>query len=150
MQVEHAQTFVKTLSANDVGATGSHQAGILIPRLETMLSFFPTLPVHELNPRAAVDFQDVMSGRTWTFEYIYYNGRLTGSSSRNEYRLTRMTDYLREQHAAAGDKLELSKSVDGVRFISHHPASAAHSATTVDPDLVVLSGTWRIRRARSL
>ena len=151
MQVEHAQSFVKTLSANDVGATGSHQAGVHIPRLDTMLSYFPALPMHELNPRAAVDFQDVMSGRVWTFEYIYYNGRLTGSSSRNEYRLTRMTDYLREQRAAAGDKLELSRSVDGTRFISHHPAPPVGSATaTADPDLVVLSGTWKIRRARSL
>lgn len=33
----------KTLSANDVGATGAHQAGILIPKNPKILAFFPSL-----------------------------------------------------------------------------------------------------------
>ena len=33
----------KVLSANDTGETGGHQAGILIPKSEIILSFFPKL-----------------------------------------------------------------------------------------------------------
>lgn len=149
MQVEHAETFVKTLSANDVGATGGHQAGILIPRDQRILSFFPAFAKGNKNPRATVDFRDILSGRVWTFNYIYYNGRLTGESTRNEYRLTGMTDYLREHHVAVGDKVELSKSVDGLRYISHLPAPTG-TTPHEDPDVIILSGTWRIRKAKSL
>jgi hypothetical protein len=150
MQLEFAETFVKTLSANDVGATGGHQAGILIPKLDKILAFFPTLSVDDVNPRKVVTFRDTSTGEIWQFNYIYYNGALTGDSTRNEYRLTGMTDFLRSHSAAVGDGIEISKSVTGERYITHHPQAPVGSQSTSDPDVITLSGTWKIRRARSL
>ncbi|MGJ8720457.1 MAG: EcoRII N-terminal effector-binding domain-containing protein [Salinibacterium amurskyense] len=150
MQLEHAETFIKTLSANDVGATGAHQAGILIPREPRILDFFPQLDPSKRNPRSSVVFCDTESGVEWDFRYIYYNGALTGDSTRNEYRLTGMTGYIRANGLTAGDGLELSKSVTGKRFITHLPADAGHNSGDNDPDIVVLSGTWKTRKARTL
>jgi len=39
----------KVLSANDSGETGGHQAGILIPKNQDILSFFPVLGNSEKN-----------------------------------------------------------------------------------------------------
>lgn len=152
MQLDHAETFIKTLSANDVGVTGGHQAGILIPRVRRILEFFPELDSEERNPRSTVTFLDAQSGAIWSFSYIYYNGAITGDSTRNEYRLTGMTSYLREKHVAVGDGLELSKSVTGERYISHHrnDSTTAFENADLDPDVVVLSGTWKTRKARTL
>ena len=36
------KSISKILSANDIGATGGHQAGILIPKDPRILGFFPT------------------------------------------------------------------------------------------------------------
>src|SRR5215469_7482404 len=44
----------KTLSANDVGSTGAHQAGILIPKDPKILAFFPTLDASTKNPRISL------------------------------------------------------------------------------------------------
>jgi hypothetical protein len=145
--LQHAETFVKTLSSNDVGATGAHQGGVLIPRVSSILNFFPPLNTAEVNPRETVEFIDVQSGAVWTFNYIYYNGVLTGASSRNEYRLTGMTAYLRDNDVVTGDQIELSRSVSGTRYISHVPQGPASaigpSSPSEDPDVIVLSGTWK-------
>ena len=37
------KSITKVLSANDTGETGGHQAGILVPKEERLLSFFPAL-----------------------------------------------------------------------------------------------------------
>ena len=144
--LQHAETFVKTLSPNDVGATGAHQGGILIPRVSSILNFFPFLDISEVNPRVAVGFTDVQTGAAWSFNYIYYNGALSGTSSRNEYRLTGMTKYLRDNEVAAGDQIELSRGISGERFISHVPAMEGPleaQDSNLDPDVIVLSGTWK-------
>lgn len=150
MSVKHAETFIKTLSANDVGATGAHQAGILIPRGTPLIGFFPPLAADEINPRTLVTFEDVHSQKEWAFNYIYYNGALTGHSTRNEYRLTGMTDFFREYAAAPGDKVEFSRSVSGNRYIAYQRTPVFESGDTSmeDPDVIVLSGTWKTRRAR--
>ena len=47
------RTVSKTLSANDVGATGGHQGGILIPKSEAeLLLFLPALDPKVKNPDA--------------------------------------------------------------------------------------------------
>jgi len=147
MTLEHAETFVKTVSANDVGTTGGHQGGILIPKEDSILAFFPSLDTDLVNPRKQVRFVDIETGSEWEFNYIYYNGKITGESTRNEYRLTGMTAYMRDHQVAVGDGIELSKNVAGKRYISHLPANADSSA---DEDMIVLSGTWKLRRARTL
>ncbi len=37
------KTISKKLSANDLGLTGSHQAGILVPKSTELQNFFPKL-----------------------------------------------------------------------------------------------------------
>lgn len=96
----------KVLSANDTGDTGGHQAGILVPREPDILAFFPKLNSNTYNPRCLLHFMDE-SGRFWDFAFIYYNNRLFGGT-RNEYRLTRMTKYIREANLVPGDEVILS------------------------------------------
>ena len=97
----------KTLSKNDTGETGGHQAGILVPKDPEILGFFPQLEATIKNPRVPLDLLDD-TGREWTFMFIYYNGKFFGLT-RNEYRVTGMTAYLREFNLKAGDKVILRR-----------------------------------------
>ena len=111
------RSITKVLSANDAGETGGHQAGILVPKEEILLSFFPSLNKEDYNPRSHIVFTD-NSGMEWEFAYIYYNNQLFGGT-RNEYRLTRMTRFIREAELVTGDEVILTRSVDdeyGVEF----------------------------------
>lgn len=98
----------KTLSANDTGETGGHQAGILVPKDVKILSFFPKLENGIKNPRQILDAIDDV-GHEWTFVFIYYNNRFFGGT-RNEYRLTGMTGFFREFNLKTGDKIVLTRS----------------------------------------
>ena len=102
------QSISKILSANDIGATGGHQAGILIPRDPRILGFFPTLDAKLYNPRCHLMFSDD-ARQKWEFAFIYYNNALF-SGTRNEYRLTRMTKYLRDAGLDVGDEVILRKN----------------------------------------
>lgn len=107
----------KTLSANDLGSTGAHQAGILVPKNPEILKFFPSFQVGVKNPRHFLVFTDEQGDR-WEFCFIYYNGKFFGGT-RNEYRLTRMTTYFRQAGLAAGDELVLKSPPEGglqIRF----------------------------------
>ena len=131
----------KTLSPNDVGETGGHQAGILIPKDERILSFFPKLDIRKLNPRAHILFEDE-TGQSWEFAFIYYNNHLFGGT-RNEYRLTRMTRYLREAGLASADEIILSRDEHGRYFIGHQFAGKAVPFSS-NKSILKLSGGWRI------
>ncbi len=133
-------TIRKTLSANDAGETGGHQAGILIPRDPRILSFFPQLNTSELNPRSHINFEDVV-GTLWEFAFIYYNNRWFGGT-RNEYRLTRMTRYIREAGLVSGDEIILQRNEHGRYFMRHQFADSAES--TGKGSVLTLSGGWRI------
>jgi hypothetical protein len=100
-------TISKILSANDIGATGGHQAGILIPKDPRILGFFPSLDAKQYNPRCHLMFRDDSRTR-WEFAFIYYNNALF-SGTRNEYRLTRMTKYLRDAGLDVGDEVILTR-----------------------------------------
>jgi len=100
--------IAKLLSANDTGETGGHQAGILIPRDEELLSFFPRLDSAAPNPRCHLRFLDD-GGTFWEFAFIYYNNRFFGGT-RNEYRLTKMTRFIRQAGLVQGDELLLSRN----------------------------------------
>lgn len=110
-------TFLKSLSANDVGATGAHQAGILVPKTnKELLGFLPKLSADIKNPSTWIDCLDE-AGASHRFRYVYYNNALHDSSgTRNEYRLTHMTGYFRECGARAGDLLEISRLVGESKF----------------------------------
>lgn len=98
--------FEKVLSKNDTGESGSHQAGILVPKGDrALLEFFPCLDTSVKNPDAIIQCIDE-DGRNWRFRFIYYNNRHHDpAGTRDEYRITRMTGYLRTAGAISGQSV---------------------------------------------
>ena len=137
------RTISKILSANDSGETGGHQAGLLIPKQERILSFFPLLDASRLNPRVHLNFEDE-AGRFWEFAFIYYNNRFFGRT-RNEYRLTRMTRYIREAGLVTGDEVVMHRDSGGSYSISYRrsneqPVSANEAGETI----IRLGAGWKV------
>ena len=141
--MKHSAQITKTLSANDVGETGGHQAGILVPKEKRILSFFPGLNPREKNPRVTLAFREADGITRWDFNFIYYNNRLFGGT-RNEYRLTCMTKYFRAHNAVVGDMVVLSKDVEGRLLVELKRSRNILEVT--DDDVLVLSGGWKIIR----
>ena len=106
--------LTKLLSRNDVAETKSHQAGILIPKYGGFLSFFPHLSSSQFNPDILIKFQDT-SGADWEFRFIYYNNAKFGGT-RNEYRLTRMTRFLKSNNAEPGNGIVLTHDDTGYYY----------------------------------
>lgn len=140
------KTFSKTLSANDVGATGGHQGGILIPKSEAeLLSFLPPLDSSVKNPDAWIECIDE-TGCLRRFRFVYYNNRLHDlNGTRNEYRITYMTGYFRELRAREGDTFEISRDEGESRYAIRviHP-----SVEPVKPDdgsafRIKITSGWR-------
>lgn len=101
--------ITKILSPNDTGETGAHQAGILIPKNPPeILRFFPQLDSKIENPRIRLVFTDLY-GKRWIFNFIYYNNKYRGGT-RNEYRLTSMTPFIKQYDLHAGDEITFSKN----------------------------------------
>lgn len=133
----------KVLSANDSGETGGHQAGLLIPKQKQILSFFPVLDASRLNPRAHLQFEDDAGG-FWEFAFIYYNNRLFGGT-RNEYRLTRMTRYIRESGLVAGDEVLMRRDESGNYFVSYRRSNAKQvSINTAGETVIRLAAGWKV------
>ena len=131
--------IAKILSANDTGETGGHQAGILVPREERLLSFFPRLDARQYNPRCHLNFLDD-GGTFWEFAFIYYNNSMF-EGTRNEYRLTRMTKYIRQANLAAGDEVILTRDEDDRYRISHKRKQQTESTKT---GVLRLGTGWRV------
>jgi hypothetical protein len=102
--------FRKNLSLNDVGATGAHQGGILVPKTDAeLLLFFPALDSNIKNPDAWIECVDA-EGIARRFRYVYYNNKLHDENgTRNEYRITYMTNYFKSMQAKEGDTFEISR-----------------------------------------
>jgi len=132
----------KKLSANDVGTTGGHQAGILVPKDKAILSFFPSLDAKVKNPRMTLVVRESKDGTRWKFNFIYYNNKLFGGT-RNEYRLTCMTQYLRAIDSRVGDDLVFSKDENGSIHVDCVRAEG-RKATMNDQGVLVLGGGWKI------
>ena len=127
----------KTLTANDVGTTGSHQAGIHVPK--SLISYFPQLHRTVLNPDCWLTVESAGERDRWRF--IHYNNAVVGAGTRDEYRLTHTTSALRRLAAGTGDVLELARSGPNAYF--------CHLVTSErDEDMLVLSsdGAWRVVR----
>ena len=136
-------TITKILSANDTGESGGHQAGLLIPRREEFLSFFPRLNPNTLNPRVHLLFDD-QAGRQWEFAFIYYNNRFFGGT-RNEFRLTRMTKYLQESDLKTGDEVLMHRHVDRSYSISYKRANEPRITRLETGRTILRIGkTWKI------
>ena len=137
------QKITKTLSKNDTGETGGHQAGLLIPRESRILSFFPVLDSSLYNPRAHLRFED-QAGSRWEFAFIHYNNKLFGGT-RNEYRLTRMTRYIREAGLSVGDEIVLQRDRNGGYTISYRRAIEPEEVRIEDGESVLKLGSgWKI------
>lgn len=138
------RSFAKVLSANDVGATGSHQAGILVPRSDPeLLSFFPALDPSVHNPDAWITCIDD-AGDEWRLRYIYYNNRFhSDGGTRNEYRLTCLTPYFRRNAVKPGEQLVLTAtSAPGRYLITVGRDQNEQAATAVRAGVIALRG-WR-------
>jgi hypothetical protein len=132
------ESISKVLSENDVGKTGAHQAGILVPKDTKILSFFPALDKKSLNPRVLLTFQDD-GGELWQFAFIYYNNSFFGGT-RNEYRLTRMTKFLRDKGLKAGDEIILEKHKSQATRIKYKRTGSAQERKHI----LKLGANWKI------
>jgi hypothetical protein len=103
------QKFEKILTANDTGHSKSHQAGIHVPKgKHDLLAFLPPLDARALNPSAWLNARDE-SGVIWRLRYIYYNNRLhSAGGTRDEFRITHLTAYMRAVGAAPGDRMTIT------------------------------------------
>ena len=130
----------KVLSSNDVGATGAHQGGILIPKKEEILDFFPQLDLQAENPRITIQFTDDLD-QIWKFNYIYYNNRLRGGT-RNEFRLTGMTAFLKSSNAREGDILIFEKNKEAycIRLKRQSESYVEENGVI----MLVLDNSWRV------
>ena len=129
----------KKMSANDIGLNGSHQAGILIPKNNEILSFFPKMNSIEKNPRVIMRFFDENQEK-WNFNFIFYNNKYFGGT-RNEYRLTCMTSYIRMNDLRVGDEIIFSLNFSGERFIRFKRVSKGYS---IQDGVIRLSDDWKI------
>jgi hypothetical protein len=139
-----SRIFRKVLSPNDANETGAHQAGICIPKsMEQLIGFLGGLDSSIKNPRKTLLFIDD-DGVVNEFNFIHYNNKFhSPKGTRNEYRLTGMTGYLRRCKAQSGFELELSK-LDGESFyrVALVRDENQESKETANPNRVKLSG-WR-------
>jgi hypothetical protein len=133
----------KKLSANDIGTTGGHQAGILVPKEPSILGFFPGLSSAEKNPRVVLVVREKGTRTRWDFNFIYYNNKYFGGT-RNEFRLTGMTRYLRAIAAREGDTLIFTKDGSGAIEVELRRAGRRDSAIEGEGILELGSGWIQI------
>lgn len=82
----------------------------------------------------------------WEFNFIFYNNRFFGGT-RNEYRLTVMTQYLRAIDAKVDDELVFSRDENASYEIDIIRANRA-SSLSLDGDTLVLGGGWTVVQTR--
>ena len=138
-------TFRKVLSANDVGLTGGHQGGVLIPKGNTeLLKILPYLDPNIKNPDAWITCVDE-SKNIHKFRFVYYNNKFHDiNGTRNEYRITHMTKWFKNQVAMNNDELEIAciggnskYYINIIRNLDDH-----NNSTQEGPARIVLKG-WR-------
>jgi hypothetical protein len=139
--------FTKTLSANDVGSTGAHQAGVHIPKGEReLLRFLPHLDPGVKNPDAWL-FCVSENGVLRRFRFVYYNNRLHDEKgTRDEYRITYMTAWFREVGAKEGDVFEIARGPGDAHYSVRlvHPIAATKPVVSEVPAKVRLRGWQRV------
>lgn len=141
--------ITKVLSMNDSGETGGHQAGILVPKGSEALAFFPDLGCEEKNPRVVLHYVDE-SGVDWKFNFIYYNNKFfDAKGTRNEYRLTGMTGYIRDHGLKAGDSIILRHGENDIDEIHCQRASVLNIKTVETADgkekkRLTINSAWKV------
>lgn len=95
----------KHLSPNDTGETGSHQAAIAVS--PTWAEQIAILNETQLNPSVDIAVLCRALSTEWTWRLVHYNGRRFGTSTRDEYRLTNVGDFLRRGDLTAGERIRM-------------------------------------------
>ena len=93
------------------------------------------------NPDAWIRCEDE-SGEIWEMRYVYYNNKLhVSNGTRNEYRITWMTEFLRLNSAKAGDSVvfEATREQDEFRIMLEKRKRVTSDDS---PQLIKLTG-WR-------
>lgn len=139
--MKRTSAITKIMSRNDTGETGGHQAGILIPKRNEILSFFPELGKNEKNPRCQLTFTDIFKDK-WTFSFIYYNNSFFGGT-RNEYRLTGMTNFIKMHGIMAGDEVILKRDENEFYTIMY---SRKGTTSTEITGTLKLGNSWKVIR----
>ena len=111
--------LVKKLTTNDTNSN-IHQAGIFVSNENAVISFFPELDEKIMNPRAEILFLDD-EGNEWIFNYIHYNNKAFSDGTRDEYRITGMSLFLKDNHLSEGHFLFFWKELDVWRISSVKP-----------------------------
>ncbi|MBQ4862674.1 hypothetical protein J8L98_13340 [Pseudoalteromonas sp. MMG013] len=141
------KSYEKSLSKNDTGETGGHQAGIVVPKKNSeLLDFFPALKHEEFNPDAWIVCEDP-DGEKWKMRYVYYNGKTFSppQSTRNEYRITYMTKFFSKWGVKSGDSVVFTSTDNSNNFKIHiksHSNQGEDSDSNSEVIPVVLKG-WR-------
>lgn len=127
------------MSKNDLGITKSHQAGILIPKDLVRKGFFPELDSSQFNPRVVIDIQ--CGERTYSFNYIYYNNKLFDQGTRNEYRLTGMSKFFRQENIEEGDSIQFVRNDSNKEYsiVIHRESEKSVAAFDSDSPLIIRS-----------
>ncbi len=90
------------------------------------------------------------SGRVWKLNFIYYNNKFFDErGTRNEYRLTGMTAYFRENSLKAGDSITLTHLDDEHDIIRYQRNHTPEIQVTTDENgkqkkKLVLGSGWRV------
>jgi hypothetical protein len=122
-------TLLKRLSANEIGTTGSHQSGFLIPKKVIDSGIFPPLDNGTKNPDCWMDWQLDGSGKSFSVRFIHYNGKLVGEGTRDEYRVTNIADLMRELLPEVDDVLCVQRTDKALR-VSLRPSSSLPADVT--------------------
>jgi hypothetical protein len=138
---EHITTLKKVLTANDLGRTGSHQVGIVVPKRFAMSTFFPLLPYDSVNPRRSLTFIDTETGANISTNFIYYNNKRRGKT-RDEFRMTGIAAFCRSKGADVGDSLIMRRIADGRRTLEVLKASSSRESPEDARSTVILSDNW--------
>lgn len=144
MSTKSPSAIKKVLSSNDVGETGGHQAGILVPKDPDILSFFPKLDGTRKNPDAFITVRDASGEEHWNLRFVYYNGKALGDgTTRNEYRLTGMTGMFRFLDARVGDSMVFRRTALGDIVVGIERGKAEVSTETTT-SAGTSPGGWQI------
>ena len=101
--------FIKILTANEIASTKSHQAGFLIPKRIARMNYFPPLDTLTKNPRVKLEILCLDNSVKVPCNFIFYNGKHLGFSTRSEYRLTGLTGFIKEMGFKVGDQVAFGR-----------------------------------------
>lgn len=134
--------IAKQLTANDLGITGGHQAGLHVPKDSPLIRFIRTESKVEENPRVTLNLCDEVTGYICTATLIYYNNAIRGGT-RDEFRLTGTTAFLKLLGAEVGDEIILEMD-DGETFMASLVKQTFAKSKENEEELIKLNGKWRL------